>query len=117
MVLVVIPTFSSLTSYVALDLPCFLCAGNHLPPPKVSLKDVALTNTHNICFIFYCFRMILPSSVLLSLKSAFEAYSIFISTYRGRPEIGRLMLAGRLEGRELPGHFGQATMRIEPPEL
>lgn len=79
---------------------------------KVSLKDVALTGTHNICFIFHCFQMILPSSVLLSLKSAFEEYSIFISTYGGRPEIGRLTLVGRLEGRELLGHFGQATKGI-----
>lgn len=49
--------------------------------------------------------MILLSLVLLSLKLAFEAQSIFISTYGGRPEVGRLMLVGRLEGKRGPRTF------------
>lgn len=68
---------------------------------KVSLKDVASVGTHNICLIFYCFQMILLSSVLLSLMPAsFEAHSIFFATCRGR-----LVLAGRLEGRRAPKTF------------
>lgn len=75
------------------------------PQRKVSLKDVALIGTHNICLVFSRFQMILPSSVLLSLTPAFEAHSIFISTYGGRPEVGRLMLVGRLEGKRAPRTF------------